>query len=41
MKGTYKGQEVQGDFRSAQFFVKQNGLWRLAALQLSPIQGPP
>jgi ketosteroid isomerase-like protein len=40
-KGKYRGQDVQGQFRTTQVFVKQDGRWRLAALHLSPIvQGP-
>jgi Domain of unknown function (DUF4440) len=41
VNGSYQGQSTQGDFRCSHFFVKQNGFWRLAALQLSTIQGPP
>jgi Domain of unknown function (DUF4440) len=41
VNGSYQSQPTQGNFRCSQFFVKQNGFWRLAALQLSPIQSPP
>jgi hypothetical protein len=41
VNGSYQGQATQGNYRCSQFFVKQNGFWRLAALQLSPIQSPP
>lgn len=34
-EATYEGQPSNGKFRGSQFFVKQNGTWRLAAMQLS------
>ncbi len=40
-KATYQGHEVQGQFRTTKVFVKQDGQWRLASLQLSPIAPPP
>jgi hypothetical protein len=36
----YKGQEMQGQFRETQVYVRLDGRWRLASLQLSPIAGP-
>lgn len=40
-KATYQGREMAGQFRTTQVFVKQNGRWMLASLQLSPIVLPP
>ena len=36
-EGTHKGQDVSGQFRATQVFLKQNGQWLLAGLHLSPI----
>lgn len=40
-KATYKGQDIPGQFRETQIFVKQGGRWRLAGLHLSPIAERP
>jgi ketosteroid isomerase-like protein len=40
-RATYKGQPIQGQFRTTLIFVQQDGDWRLAGLQLSPIMGAP
>ena len=40
-KVKYRGQDQQGQFRTTEVFVKQDGRWRLAGLQLSPIAPPP
>jgi ketosteroid isomerase-like protein len=40
-QATYKGQTIQGQFRTSLVFVQQDGDWRLAGLQLSPIMGAP
>jgi ketosteroid isomerase-like protein len=40
-QATYKGQTIQGQFRTTLIFVQQDGDWRLAGLQLSPIMGAP
>src|SRR4051794_30445130 len=37
----YQGHPVEGQFRTTLVFVRQQGRWRLAGLQLSPIAGPP
>ena len=34
-EATYEGQSSNGKFRGSQFFVRQNGNWKLAAMQLS------
>jgi ketosteroid isomerase-like protein len=39
--GTYQGQDIQGQFRTTLIWVLQQGQWRLAGLQLSPILPPP
>ena len=36
----YQGREMQGQFRETQVYVRQEGRWLLAGLQLSPIAGP-
>jgi hypothetical protein len=33
----YKGQDSSGQFRTTQVYVKQGGMWHLAAIQFSPI----
>ena len=38
---TYQGQDIPGQFRMTQVWVRQDGNWRLAGLQLSPIMPPP
>jgi ketosteroid isomerase-like protein len=40
-RAEYKGQPVEGSFRITLVLVRQDGGWRLAGLQLSPIQQPP
>jgi len=40
-KVKYRGQDQQGQFRTTEVFVTQDGRWRLAGLQLSPIAPPP
>ncbi len=39
--GTYRGNSIQGQFRTTLVFVQQQGQWRLAGLHLSPIGQPP
>ncbi|HEX6551650.1 MAG TPA: nuclear transport factor 2 family protein [Ktedonobacteraceae bacterium] len=39
--GTYRGNSIQGQFRITLVFVQQQGRWKLASLQLSPIGQPP
>jgi Domain of unknown function (DUF4440) len=36
----YQGKEAQGQFRETQIYVRQDGRWLLAGLQLSPIARP-
>jgi hypothetical protein len=38
--GRYQGQEIAGEYRETQFFTSQDGQWRIAGLQLSPLAGP-
>lgn len=38
---TYQGQAIPGQFRTTQVWVREDGSWRLAGLQLSPIMPPP
>ncbi len=40
-KAKYQGQPAEGEFRTTLVFVRQQGRWLLASLQLSPIAGPP
>jgi ketosteroid isomerase-like protein len=35
--GSHQGHSIQAQFRVTQTLVKQDGTWRLAALQLSPL----
>ena len=37
----YRGNPIQGRFRTTLVFVQQQGQWRLASLQLSTIGQPP
>jgi hypothetical protein len=39
--GSHQGHSIQAQFRVTQTLVKQDGTWRLAAIQLSPITPPP
>jgi len=39
-KATYKGMDIQGQYRETQLYVRQDGRWLLAGLQLSPMAGP-
>jgi ketosteroid isomerase-like protein len=38
---TYQGQAVPGEFRTTQIWVRQQGSWRLAGVQYSPIMPLP
>jgi hypothetical protein len=40
-QGQYQGQDIAGEYRETQLYMKQDGRWRLASLQLSPMAGPP
>jgi ketosteroid isomerase-like protein len=40
-RGAYRGNRVDGQFRTTLVFVQQEGRWRLAGLHLSPIGQPP
>jgi uncharacterized protein (TIGR02246 family) len=37
---SYQGQDIPGEFRTTLIWVRQQGRWRLAGLQLSPLAGP-
>ena len=39
-EGSYEGQKVGGQFRGTQVYVKQDGAWKLAAMQLSEMAAP-
>ena len=39
--GTYQGNSIKAQFRTTLVFVTQQGQWRLASLQLSPIGQAP
>jgi ketosteroid isomerase-like protein len=39
-KARYQDQPIEGEFRTMLVFVRQQGRWLLAGLQLSPIAGP-
>ncbi len=38
---SYQGQGMESDLRAMLVFVKQEGQWRLASVQMSPILGRP
>ena len=40
-ESSHRGNAVNGAFRVTQTFVHENGRWRLAGVQLSPIAQPP
>jgi ketosteroid isomerase-like protein len=40
-RNTYRGTAVDAEFRATRVFVKQEGAWRLASLQLSPVAQAP
>ncbi len=40
-KAEYRGNRVDGEFRSTHIAVRRDGQWRLAGIQLSPIGAPP
>ncbi|MFI5272788.1 MAG: nuclear transport factor 2 family protein [Ktedonobacterales bacterium] len=37
---SYQGQDIPGQFRTTQVWVRQDGCWLLAGLQLSPLMSP-
>ena len=39
--GAYRGNSIQAQFRTTLVFVRQQGQWQLASLQLSTIGQPP
>ncbi len=39
-KAAYKGVPIEGRFRETHIYVREDGRWRLAGLQLSPMAGP-
>ena len=39
--GAYRGNSIQAQFRTTLVFVRQQGQWQLASLQLSTIAQPP
>ena len=41
VKLKYRGEDQQAELRTTEIFVKRDGRWRLAGLQLSPIAPPP
>lgn len=40
-KAEYKGNPVDGEFRSTHVAIRRDGQWLLAGIQLSPIGAPP
>lgn len=40
-KAAYRGNPVDGDFRSTHIVICRDGQWLLAGIQLSPIAAPP
>ena len=39
-EGSYEGRKVGGQFRGTQVYVRQDGAWKLAAMQLSEMAAP-
>lgn len=39
-RAKYKGMDIQGQYRETQIYVRQDGRWLLAGLQLSPTAEP-
>jgi ketosteroid isomerase-like protein len=39
-RATYQGRPADGQYRGTQVFVRGEGGWRLASIQLSPLSGP-
>jgi hypothetical protein len=39
--GSYQSHDIRGTFRTSQMMVRDDGHWRLASIQYSPIAGPP
>jgi hypothetical protein len=39
--GSYKSHDIQGSFRTSQLMVRDDGHWRLASIQYSPMAGAP
>lgn len=39
-RAKYKGMDIQGQYRETQIYVRQDGRWLLAGLQLSPMAEP-
>lgn len=40
-RAAYRGRPVDGSFRSTHVAVRRDGRWRLAAIHLGPLGGPP
>ena len=40
-RAAFRGTPADGSFRATHVAVRENGEWRLAGMQLSPIGGPP
>ncbi|HET9659480.1 MAG TPA: nuclear transport factor 2 family protein [Thermomicrobiales bacterium] len=39
--GSYQSHDIKGSFRTSQLMVRDDGHWRLASIQYSPIAGAP
>src|SRR5438876_579216 len=40
LHGTYKGQDISGEYRFADTWVKRNGKWQVVARAVEPVGGP-
>jgi ketosteroid isomerase-like protein len=40
-EAAYRGQPNNGQFRATHILVREDGIWRLAGMHLSPIAAPP
>jgi ketosteroid isomerase-like protein len=39
--GSYQSHDIRGSFRTSQMMVREDGRWRLASIQYSPMAGAP
>lgn len=39
-QGTFQDRRVDGRFRGTQIYTRQDGVWKILGMQLSPVRGP-